>query len=449
MSHSSRSITSNVVLNGLALLMVALLASGCRTETTYPNRPISLICPWSPGGGTDTVSRYMAELLRQELGVPVNVINATGGGGVTGHTRGALARPDGYTLTMITVELNMLHWRGLTSISHRDYRPSALLNKDAAALFVRSDAPWTNLTELAQHLKSNPGKMTASGTAHGGIWHLALAGWLTAIGMQPSDVAWISINGAGPSLQQLPAKGVDMVVCSLPEAKTFMDSGHARCLGVMADARVEQFPDVPTFKEQGIDWSLGGWRGLAVPADTPDSVVAVLNKAIDRAIHSAEFKQFMNSAGFNWSYEGPADFRRTLEELDAQFGAILTSPAFAGIAKGPIGPMVFPGLLGGIAVVLLAALVRRQSIRAPRPEPIFRLGWRHLIEVTLWIAMYVLLAETAGFILTAGVLLALWMWRLGVHWVPNLSVSVVLVPLIYQIFAVHLRVPLPRGWLGW
>ena len=108
----------------------------------YPDRPIMLICPWSAGGGTDTVSRKVAALLEQDLGVPVNVVNATGGVGRHRPHRGALARPDGYTLTMITVELNMLHWRGLTNIGPDDFRPVMLLNQDDAALFVRADAPW-------------------------------------------------------------------------------------------------------------------------------------------------------------------------------------------------------------------------------------------------------------------------------------------------------------------
>ena len=89
--------------SALAALPLLLVPAGCQRSDEYPNRPITLICPWSVGGGTDQVSRQAAMLLEQELGVPVNVINATGGAGVTGHQRGALARPDGYTLTMATI----------------------------------------------------------------------------------------------------------------------------------------------------------------------------------------------------------------------------------------------------------------------------------------------------------------------------------------------------------
>ena len=104
--------------------------------------------------------------LEQDLGVPVNVVNVTGGGGVTGHRYGARARPDGYTLTMMTVELNMLHWRNLTHLSWKDFKPIALINQDAASLFAAgAGSRWTNLASLEKYISENPGQLTASGTA--------------------------------------------------------------------------------------------------------------------------------------------------------------------------------------------------------------------------------------------------------------------------------------------
>src|SRR5688572_11560963 len=94
-----------------ALLAACAAAAGCRVEKQFPSRPITLICPWSPGRGTDRVSRHVAALLEDDLKIPDNVINATASSGVTGHTRGAGAKPDGYTLMMDTVELNMLQWQ--------------------------------------------------------------------------------------------------------------------------------------------------------------------------------------------------------------------------------------------------------------------------------------------------------------------------------------------------
>src|SRR5437773_9256849 len=122
------------------VLTLALALVACSGERRFPQAPILIVCPWAAGGGSDRVARQMAALLEQDLGVPVNVVNATGGDGVTGHSRGALSRPDGYTLTLITIEIATLHWRGMTSISQRDFAPVGLVNRDAGAIFVRADA---------------------------------------------------------------------------------------------------------------------------------------------------------------------------------------------------------------------------------------------------------------------------------------------------------------------
>lgn len=434
----------------LVALLLWTLGAGCSRQADYPNRPITLICPWSPGGGTDLTSREVAALLERELGVPVNVINATGGGGVTGHTRGALARPDGYTLTMITVELNMLHWRGLTSISYRDYQPLVLLNRDAAALFVRDDAPWQTAADLLAHVRAHPGELRTSGTARGGIWHLALAGWLQAAGLKPTDAIWVSINGAGPSLQELMAGGVQVVCCSVPEARSLLDAGRVRCLGVMADERLPDFPHVPTMKEQGIAWSMGGWRGVAVPAGTPAPIVQKLATALDKIVHGEDYVEFTRRTGFNWSYEAPDQFAATLARLDGEFGKLLTSEAFRPITAHTLGPMAFPTLLALLGLgVTIALLTTRQLGRDPQAVALSRAGLLRCAQVIGWVVAYMALAETLGFILTAGALLMLLLWRGGVRWPLAAAISVVLVPLLYQLFAVLLRVPLPRGVIGW
>ncbi len=439
------------VLLGLSLA-ACLAICGCRGGETFPDRPILLICPWSAGGGTDQVSRQIAAELESELGVPVNVVNATGGAGVTGHTRGARARPDGYTITMITVELNMLHWRGLTSITHEDFRPLINLNRDDSALFVREDAPWQTLNDLETAIREQPPRtFKASGTAQGGIWHVALAGWLDAIGLDAGRIIWISINGAGPSLQELMSGGVDLVACSLPEASTLMEAGRVRCLGVMADDRVPGFDDVPTFRELGFDWSLGGWRGLAVPAGTPDDRFETLAEAALAAVEGEEYRRFMRSTGYNMSIEPPDEFRASLESLDQQFGEILTGDAFRSVQTARYGPQIFPATVAGLLILTTIALLALGELRktASATATIPKAGLVRAALAVAWVVAYLLLAEPLGFVLTATGLLILLMLILRVRWPLAVGVSVVLVPLMYQVFAVGLRVPLPWGWLGW
>ena len=442
------------------VIALAMMAAGCTSKNSFPNAPILLVCPWAAGGGSDRVARQLATLLEHELAVPVNVINVTGGDGVTGHSRGALARPDGYTMTLITVEIATLHWRQMTSISHRDFAPIALVNRDAAALFVRSDAPWRTLRDLEQAIRAAPGTLRGSGTATAGIWHLALAGWLTAVNLEPTNVIWVSIAGSAPSLQELMAGGIDFVVCSLPEARALLDAGRIRSLGVMAEERVPQFRSVPTLKEQGIDFSLGTIRGLAVPRDVPPDRIRTLADAARRVVQSEAYLASLSRAGFTPAYEEPTQLSGTLEETDARLGALLRSRAFEGLAAKQIGPMFFPGLLfAALAAVSVGLVVVSRAAHAGRADVevtgsvdpkmgLYDSGWRFL-EPLLWIGLYMALAEWAGFLITAGTLLFAYLLRLGTRLRIALPLTLVLVPVAYYVFAGLLRVTLPRGILGW
>lgn len=469
-------------LHALLLVAAAVVASfvaGCRSIETYPARPITLLCPWAVGGGTDRVSRQLAAFLEHELGVPVNVVNATGGAGVTGHSRGAGAVADGYTVTMMTVELNMLHWRELTDISWDDFTPVALLNRDAAALFVRTEETrWQSAGDVIESARNGEGRLTASGTAVGGIWHLALGGMLNRAGVNPSAIKWVPAGGAGPALQELASGGIDLVVCSLPEARTLLAGGKVRSLGVMADERVASYPDVPTLKEQGIDWSMGGWRGIGVPKGTPPEVVEKLAQALQRitsgqtVLSGSRFPDYMANEGFNLSWQPPAEFRTTLAETDEQLGALLTAREFSSVNTSVVTPIKFPALLFAALGLTLAALFvssRRKRIfggeaaalsSAPRGEDldadtgrrrgkISRAGLWHFAEFIVAVALFAVLAETVGFILTASALLFLLLVRMGTRvWVSAL-VTLLLVPTVYSFFGTLMRVPLPRGLFGW
>lgn len=436
------------LLVGLSLLF--FLGSGCTRQSSYPDRPITLICPWSAGGGTDRVSRQIAAQLEQELGVPVNVINATGGGGVTGHTRGSLARPNGYNLAMITAEINMLHWRGLTNITYEDYRPLMKVNRDNAALFVRADAPWKNLNDLAEAILENQGSLQASGTAFGGVWHVSLAGWLLEAGLPADAVTWISINGSAPSLQELMAGGVDMVSCSFPEAKSLYDAGEIRSLGVMAEERLADFPEIPTFKEQGYDWSNQTWRGLAVPEGVPDDRYAVLLDAVENIVQSERYAAFMENSGFGSGFEPPEEFLQSLEEENRKYGEIFNSDAFQSVVSQRYGPMLFPYILIGLMVLVIGALLFAGNLRGEEDiKPVNAADYRRLALVIGSVVLYLLVAEQLGFVLSSCIILGLLMWRFRVDWKIALAVIIIAVPLVYQLFAVYLRVPLPWGVLGW
>jgi tripartite-type tricarboxylate transporter receptor subunit TctC len=308
----------------------ALFASSVGAQAAYPDRPVQIICPWGAGGGTDQVARTIAAILQEDLGVPFNVVNRTGGGGAIGHIAGAKAQPDGYTLTIITAELNMMHWMGMAEVTYNDFRPIGIVNIDPAAVWVSADSKWGKLEDLVNEIKANPGKLRASGTGTGGIWHLAMAGWLASMGLPPDAVTWVPSTGAAEGLRELIGGGVDLVPCSLPEGMSLYSAGKIKGLAVMADERVKAFPDIPTLKELGIDWSLGTWRGIAGPKGLSDDVVSVLEPALKKAVESERFTSFMDQVGYGVAWIPTDEAVRFLAENDEELGNLMKE---LGLAK--------------------------------------------------------------------------------------------------------------------
>lgn len=303
-----------------------------RAQANYPARPISMICPWGAGGGTDATVRIVSQLLEKEIGQPVNVVNRTGGSGVVGHTAIASAPPDGYTLGVITVEIAMMHWQGLTELGPKNYTPLALVNEDPPGIQVAANSPYKTLKDLAEAIKKSPvGKLKASGTGQGGIWHLALVGWLQSMGLAPNHVTWVPSNGAAPGMQDLAAGGIDIVPCSVPEAKAMLDAGRARSLAIMAEQRNPQFPNVPTVGEElGTVYASGAWRGIAGPKNLPADITTKLQTGLKKVYESAAYKEFMNNRGFGLKWAEGADFAKFMEDADQKMGVAMKA---AGLSK--------------------------------------------------------------------------------------------------------------------
>ncbi|HDM75446.1 MAG TPA: tripartite tricarboxylate transporter substrate binding protein, partial [Deltaproteobacteria bacterium] len=271
-------------------LMGLFLLSSLSLLAAYPEKTVTIICPWAAGGGTDRLARFLADQLQKEFGVPFVVVNKTGGGGAVGHGAGAYAKPDGYTLTLVTLEIATMHWMGLTPITYENFEYIIQLNQDPSAVIVRADAPWNSVAELLVDIALHPGKYKFSGSAAGTIWDLARIGMLHTVGIPPDYVIWVPTKGAAPSIVELLGGHVDVITCSLPEAASQIEAGKLKALAIMADKRDPRFPDVPTLKELGINWSAGTWRGLAAPKGTPKEIINILYEKCLKIANSKEFK---------------------------------------------------------------------------------------------------------------------------------------------------------------
>ncbi len=313
------------------LLAAALLLAAATAHAQYPQRPVQLIVPWGAGGGTDATARIIAALLEKELKQPFNVVNRTGGSGVVGHQAIASAPPDGYTIGLITVEITMMHHVGLTSLKHTDYTPIGLVNADPAGVNVRVDAPYKSVKDLLAAIKANPGKLKASGTGQGGIWHLAIAGLLKDQGIDPGALPWVPSNGAAPGLQDMVAGGVDVVPCSIPEARAMIDAGKVRPLAIMDANPPALYPKVPTVKaELGTNWEIAAWRVIAAPKGIPAAAQRTLVTALKKVYDSKEYKDFMASRGFGVVWADPAGTAKFMAASDTNLGAALKA---VGLAK--------------------------------------------------------------------------------------------------------------------
>ena len=315
-----------------ALTAAVLALTATVASAAYPERPITLLVPWGAGGGTDATARIIGSLLEEELGQPVNVVNRTGGSGVVGHSAIANAKPDGYTLGVITVEIGMMHWQGLTDLDYQAYTPLILYNFDPAGLQVSADSDWDSAQALVDDIKGkDAGTYKASGTGQGGIWHLALAGMLVQLDMEPGRVPWVPSQGAASGLQDLVAGGVDIVPSSLPEAQALIEAGRVKSLAVMNDERNPAFPDVPTLQEAiGLDWSMGAWRGVAAPKGLPQEITDTLITALTNVYESEAFDEFMSQRGFGRQFATGEEFAEHMKQNDAQFGEVMKA---AGLAR--------------------------------------------------------------------------------------------------------------------
>lgn len=314
----------NLILGSVALAssMLAMPAFAA-----FPEKPITMICPWTAGGGTDTLLRALSKEAEKHLGQTINVVNQTGGGGAIGHNAIRAARPDGYTVGMITFELNSLPPQGLVPFTWKNFDPLMRINSDPAALTVRADAPYSTVRGFMDYAKSNPGQVTIGNSGPGSVWHIAagLAAEKTGVA-----VKHVPFDGAQPAVTALVGGHIKAVAVSVAEVRGQVQAGNLKILGVMASERDKLFPDVPTFIQQGVDVEFYTWRGLAAPKGVPPEARAKIVDAYKKAFDSKEFKDFAAKASLNLSYQDGAEFSKFLGQNYKDVEAVMTK---LGLAK--------------------------------------------------------------------------------------------------------------------
>ena len=281
-------------------------------SSTWPQRPIKLVVPFSAGGNTDSIARLTAERLSKSLGQPVIVENKAGANGAIAADLVAQAAPDGYTLFMAAMPvLAILPAITKTRFnSLRDFTPISIIGSNPFVLAINKDVPAKNLREFVDYAKKNPGKLNYASGGSGSVSHLSAALFVKRAGL---DMTHISYKGGGPAVADLLGGQVQMYFGNLSELAPQADSGRIRIIGVSSLTRAKQLPGVPTIAESGYPgFATITWNGLVAPKGTPPAIVERVAAAAKEMVAQPEMQERLAQLGVDPIGDTPARFAQTL-----------------------------------------------------------------------------------------------------------------------------------------
>jgi tripartite-type tricarboxylate transporter receptor subunit TctC len=291
----------------LFIAFVLALTSLAHAQT-YPTRPLRLIVPTAPGGGTDFTGRLVAAKLSETLGQQVVVENRGGGGGSVGADNAAKATPDGYTLllgSIATHAVNPALYKKLPYDHIKDFAPVSLIGTVPNVLVVHPSVPAKSFAEFISYAKANPGKINYGSSGVGSPPHLSMELLRSLTGI---NMVHVPYKGAGPALADLLGGQVQAMCTSLAGQITYIRAGRVRALGVTTAKRNPQLPEVPTIVESGVPgYEVTIWYAVFAPVATPKAIVQRLNTEMVKALNSAEMKNRMAQQGMDPAPSTPAE----------------------------------------------------------------------------------------------------------------------------------------------
>jgi tripartite-type tricarboxylate transporter receptor subunit TctC len=306
-------------LAGVVSLTLALVAFSMPAHADYPDRPIRIVVPFAPGGGTDLIARTMSITMQQDLGQPVVIDNRSGAATIIGTDYVAKSAPDGYTLVMATVAhaVNPSLQAKLPYDTDKAFAPVMLVGRSPNVLVVRTDSPYKSVADILAAARKNPGKLSFASQGSGTSAHLA-GELFKSLGKV--SMTHIPYRGAGPALTDVMAGQVDMMFATASAVGSFVEGGKLRALAVTTAERSPSasLSQVPTVAESGLPgYVADSWYGLFVPAGTPPAVIERLNAAAKKAVSTDAFRKRVESEGLVISAGSPDDFGKYVrgEEL--------------------------------------------------------------------------------------------------------------------------------------
>ncbi|MDN2566332.1 tripartite tricarboxylate transporter substrate binding protein [Aquibium sp. A9E412] len=299
-----------------AVAALGLTAGAALAE--WPEKPIQIMIPWpAPNDPSTLVANAIAPVMSDDLGVPVKVVNKPGGGAVLGAAELANARPDGYTLGLISIGPMITQvLRGKTPYKNEDLQPLGLVWSSPFTLAARADAPYSTLDELAEHAADNELRLA----------HWGLGAVPTLIAMKVADIggfAWKETAYSELNPLLVVQGDADVITYSTPGLTDYVEAGQMKILAAMVPGRLPAYPDVPNVSEQGYGEAYSIWFGAFVPKQTDAAIVDRLSTAFFDAMQDPGVQAVIANVGVVPHPTGPAEARRRMDDELAQFGAIM------------------------------------------------------------------------------------------------------------------------------
>jgi tripartite-type tricarboxylate transporter receptor subunit TctC len=297
-----------------ALLALFAVAMAHAQPPAYPQRPITLVVPFAPGGGTDSLGRELAKLLQERLGQGIVVDNRGGAGGAIAAAQVSQAKPDGYTLLMVTSTFVTVAAtdRKLPYDILRDFTPIAMLGRGPLLLVVNKDMAIASVAQLVDAARKKPDALNYVSAGLGSINHLAGELFAQRTGAKMTHIPY---KGSGPATLDLVSGQAQVFFATVPTILGQVKGERVRLLATTSAARSKLFPDVPTVQESGIrDFAVETWWGVVGPPGLAPEIVRVLNRAINEAAASAEMRKRFESEGAEPFAGAPADLQNVLRD---------------------------------------------------------------------------------------------------------------------------------------
>jgi tripartite-type tricarboxylate transporter receptor subunit TctC len=310
----------------LAIAAVALAAFGgpaMAQAGDYPNRPVKVIVPFSPGGAVDGPMRAIAEQLGKRLKQQVIIENRPGAGATIGSELVAKSPPDGYTLLLAsqTNAISSTLYSKLSFNPVEDFEPISLLGKEPGVLVVPAATPYKTVAELVQYAKANPGTLNYASSGNGSGQHLFAAMFTSMAGIKVTHVPY---KGSGQATTDLLAGMVQMSMPGTAAMVKHIEAGKLRALATTGSARSPQLPDVPTLDEAGFKgYAAYVWMGLLAPKGTPRAVIELLYRELKTVMATPEVQGYMKSAGIEIVASTPAEFGAYFREERERWARVI------------------------------------------------------------------------------------------------------------------------------